>query len=177
VGRVLYAGPSAPRADELASAGSLGTVAGDGSLQSHGQFDVVSERNRKTIAGRGPDAGEVFRAVIRVVCNDESAAAQATLKQREYGQIETLRPIEQNKIDESGRSRASVCSASPSRISTKSDRPAGVEVGARPRYLPLRDNGGGRLIGSEFEPSLPPDAAKAILAGNNAKLQHRCTKD
>ena len=83
-------------------ADSLGTVAGRGSLQSHGQFDVVSERNRKIIAGRGPDAGKIFRAVIRVVGDDESTAAQATLKQREYRRIEALRPIEQNKIDRVG---------------------------------------------------------------------------
>jgi hypothetical protein len=103
VARVLYLrSPPAPRADELASVGSLGTVAGRGSLQSHGQFDVAGERNRQIIAGRGPDTGEVFRAVIRVVGNDESTAAQATLKQREYGRIEILRPIEQNKIDRVG---------------------------------------------------------------------------
>ena len=56
-----------------------GTVAGRCSLQSHGQFDVVGERNRKIIARRGPDAGKVFRAVIRVVGDDESTATQAAL--------------------------------------------------------------------------------------------------
>ncbi len=95
------AGRSPQRADALASAGSLGTVAGRSSLQSHGQFDVVSERNRKIIAGFGPDAAEVFRAVIRVVGNDENTAAQATLKQRKYGRIETLRPTRRFPSDQS----------------------------------------------------------------------------
>jgi hypothetical protein len=38
-------------------------------------------RNRKIIAGRGPDAGKVFRAVIRVVGDDESTAIIAQLEQ------------------------------------------------------------------------------------------------
>jgi hypothetical protein len=44
--------------------------------------DMIGERNRKITANRGPDAGEVFRAVIHVIGDDESAAAQALLKQR-----------------------------------------------------------------------------------------------
>jgi hypothetical protein len=47
----------------------------------------------------GTDAGKILRARVRVVGNYKSTHTQAALKQGEYGRIEILRSIEENKID------------------------------------------------------------------------------
>lgn len=56
--------------------------------QAHGEFDVVGEGNRQVVVRSRAGAGNVFRARIRVVGDNESAASQAIFKQPEDGQIE-----------------------------------------------------------------------------------------
>ena len=68
-------------------------------FQSHGQLDILAERDRKITAICGADPGQVFRAIVGVVGNNERAVAQACLKQRQYRRIERLGAIQQHKID------------------------------------------------------------------------------
>jgi hypothetical protein len=93
----------------------------------HRQLDIARNGHRQVSCRRRTDAGKIVGAPVCVISNDQSALAQAWFEDRKDFQVKRFDSIEKKEIDPIRQIVREGLIASPSRISTRSDKPAAVK--------------------------------------------------